>query len=195
MTEVMERLAAQRVLPVIRGATAADAVATARACARAGMAMVELTRSVPDVDDAVRELGDDGLVLGVGTITDAAEVQAAADAGARFVVSFARPAGFLERAAELGLEAIPGGLTPTELADCAQAGARVIKLFPARLATPEYVRDLRAVLPGVELLVTGGVGAEGGHAAAWLGAGALAVGVGSDRARAALDSLRRERKR
>ena len=100
MTELLERLAAQRVLPVIRSATASDAIAAARACARAGMAMVELTRSVPDVDDAVRALGDDGLVVGVGTITEIAEVESAADAGARFVVSFARPPGFVERAAE-----------------------------------------------------------------------------------------------
>jgi 2-dehydro-3-deoxyphosphogluconate aldolase/(4S)-4-hydroxy-2-oxoglutarate aldolase len=195
VTDVLEQLAAQRVVPVIRSASAADAVATARACARAGMVMVELTHSVPDVEDAVRELRDDGLVLGVGTITQVAEVESASIAGARFVVSFTRLPGFVARAAELSLTAIPGGFTPTELAGCAAEGARVVKLFPARLATPEYVRDLRAVLPGVGVMVTGGINPQDGDIAAWLGAGALAVGVGSDLGTVAADGAREVERR
>ncbi|WCB93454.1 KHG/KDPG aldolase [Baekduia alba] len=180
MTDVVDLLAAQRVVPVIRSADVADAVATARACARAGMRLIELTRSVPDVDDALRELRDDGLVLGVGTVTEPAHVQSAARAGARFVVSFTRPPGVVAQAAALGLAAIPGGFTPTELAACAATGARVVKLFPARLAAPAYLRDVRAVLPGVDVLVTGGLGGPAGDVAAWLDAGAIAVGVGGE---------------
>lgn len=202
MTDVVALLAAQRVVPVIRSADAADAVATARACARAGMRLIELTRTVPDVERALDELRDDGLVLGVGTVTEPAQVRSAAQAGARFVVSFTCPAAAVEQAAALGLTAIPGGFTPSELATCAAAGGvRVIKLFPARLATPAYLRDVRAVLPGVDVLVTGGIGGRDGAIAAWLDAGAVAVGVGGElgtvatsgpreverRARAALD--------
>jgi 2-dehydro-3-deoxyphosphogluconate aldolase/(4S)-4-hydroxy-2-oxoglutarate aldolase len=185
MTGVLAQLAAQRVVPVIRSASAEDAVATARACARAGMRVVELTHTVPGVEGAIRELADDGLVLGVGTISDGAQVDPAARAGARFVVSFSCPPGFLERAAALGLTAIPGGFTPAELGACAAAGAPVVKLFPARLAGLDYVRDVRAVLPGVELMATGGV--RESEIADWLGAGALAVGLGGPLGTVAVD--------
>ncbi len=180
MTDVPEQIAAQRVIPVIRSASTADAVATARACARAGMRVVELTCTVPDAREALSQLRDDGLTLGLGTVTDARHVESAAAAGAQFVVSFAAPVGFVARAAELGLTAIPGGFTPSELAACAGAGARLVKLFPARLAAPGYLRDVRAVLPDTALMVTGGIGVDDGDVAAWLGAGATAVGLGSE---------------
>jgi 2-dehydro-3-deoxyphosphogluconate aldolase / (4S)-4-hydroxy-2-oxoglutarate aldolase len=179
MTTVVEQIAAQRVVPVIRSGSADDAVATARACARAGMRVVELTRSVPDLDDALERLRDDDLTLGVGTITDAAQVEQAAAAGARFVVSFMRPEGFVSRARQLGVAAIPGALTPSEVAACAADGARVVKIFPARLTAPEYLHDVRAVLPSIRVMVTGGITEDPGDIAAWLRAGALAVGLGS----------------
>jgi len=174
----LAELAAQRVLPVIRAATADDAVATARACAAAGMRVVELTRSVPEVGRALDALRDDGLVLGVGTIAHAGEVDDAVAAGAQFVVSPWNPAGFVERASARGVAAIPGAFTPGEVAGCHAAGAAAVKVFPARLAAPAYLRDLRAVLPGVRLLVTGGIAADA--IAGWLAAGALAVGLGGE---------------
>src|SRR5262249_32237343 len=100
-----------------------------------------------------------------------------------------------------GLAAIPGGFTADELARCARAGADAVKLFPGRLAEPAYLRDLRPLLPGLRVLVTGGVEPEA--APGWLEAGAIAVGLGSAlgtvagvgapeverRCRAALDGL------
>ena len=148
MTGVLEQIAAQRVIPVLRSADVADAVATARACAAAGMRAIELTRTTPDVERALEALRDDGLLLGLGTVTDRDQVAAAARAGARFVVSFTAPAGMVEAAHEHGLAAIPGAFTPTEVAACAAAGADAVKLFPARAASPAYLGDLRAVLPG-----------------------------------------------
>ena len=180
MTGVLEQIAAQRVIPVLRSADVADAVATARACAAAGMRAIELTRTTPDVERALEALRDDGLLLGLGTVTHRDQVAAAARAGARFVVSFTAPAGMVEAAHEHGLAAIPGAFTPTEVAACAAAGADAVKLFPARAATPAYLGDLRAVLPGVRVLATGGLRATADSAGAWLAAGALAVGVGSE---------------
>jgi len=178
MTPVLDQIASQRVLPVIRSTSVEDAVATARACAHAGMRVVELTRSVPDVDRALEQLRDDELTLGVGTIGAAAQVKEAAAAGARFVVSFTRPDGFVDRARQLGLTAIPGALTPSEVAACVADGADAVKIFPARLVTACYLQDLRSVLPSVPLVVTGGVGSSPGELATWLRAGALAVGLG-----------------
>jgi 2-dehydro-3-deoxyphosphogluconate aldolase/(4S)-4-hydroxy-2-oxoglutarate aldolase len=179
MTGVAAAIAAQGVLPVIRARDTGDAVATARAMRRAGLRVVELTHSTPDVEAALRALrDDDGLVLGLGTIAAAGQVAPAVAAGARFVVSYARPAGFLAAARAAGVLAIPGFFTPHEAAAAVADGADTVKLFPARLAAPAYLRDLRAVLPGLRVLPSGGIAL--GAVAPWLEAGALAVGVGSE---------------
>jgi 2-dehydro-3-deoxyphosphogluconate aldolase/(4S)-4-hydroxy-2-oxoglutarate aldolase len=175
--EPLDAIAAQRVLPVLRTADVGDAVETARACARAGMRVVELTRTTPDVESAVRELVADGLIVGVGTIREEAEVYAAAAAGASFAVSFCMPPGMVDAARAAGLVSIPGAFTPHEIATCTRAGADAVKLFPAGLATPGYLRDLAPLVPDARILVTGGIQPDG--AAEWLNAGALAVGLGS----------------
>jgi 2-dehydro-3-deoxyphosphogluconate aldolase/(4S)-4-hydroxy-2-oxoglutarate aldolase len=142
------------------------------------MRVVELTRTTPYVEAALDALRVVGLVLGVGTIADAAQVHAAAAAGARFVVSFTAPPAMIRTAGAYGLTAIPGALTPTEMAGCLNAGARVVKLFPARAVRPTFVRDMLVVLPHLRAMVSGGVAAR--EARQWLDAGAIAVGVGSE---------------
>jgi len=175
--EVTAAIAAQRVVPVLRAATAADAIETARVLAAAGAGVIELTHSTPDVEAAVRVLAAEGVVVGVGTIRERAQVAAAARAGARFVVSFAAPPGFVAAARAAGVLPVPGALTPSEIAAAAADGATVVKLFPARLTQPAYLRDLAPLLPGVRFVVTGGIAPE--DIAGWLDAGAVAVGVGS----------------
>jgi 2-dehydro-3-deoxyphosphogluconate aldolase/(4S)-4-hydroxy-2-oxoglutarate aldolase len=176
----LELLAAQRVVAVLRSATTQDALDTARACARAGMSVVELTHSTPDVEDAVSALSEDGLVVGVGTITDAAQVHLAVAAGAQFVISYTMPEGMVQAATELGIVAIPGAFTPTEVAACLRAGAAAVKIFPVRDLSPGYLRDLLAVMPHLRAFVSGGLAAQEDRIRPWLTAGALAVGVGSD---------------
>jgi len=194
MSDAIERIVAQRVVPVLRTADVEDAVATARACAAAGMRVIELTRTTPDVERALEQLRDDGLVLGLGTVTHRDQVCAAARAGARFVISFTAPAGMVEVAHELGLAAIPGAFTPSEIAACVDDGADAVKLFPARELSPAYLRDLRAVLPDLRVTATGGLRATADSAGAWLAAGAIAVGIGSELGSVALhggDEVRR----
>ena len=154
---------------------------------RLGASVVELTYSTPGVLEAVTELVADGLVVGVGTVRTPDQVSEAVGAGASFVVSFHRPAGFLEAAAESGVLAIPGALTPHEVAAAVDDGARAVKMFPARLVTPAYLADLRAVLGPVPLMVTGGIPATREGLEAWLVAGAMCVGVGSQLGSAAVD--------
>ena len=175
----LERLAAQRVVPVLRSADTQDAIDTARACARAGMSVIELTHTTPDVEQAVSALADEDVVVGVGTITDAEQVRAAIAAGARFVVSYTLPAGMVQAAVELGVPAIPGALTPTEVAACLRAGAAAVKLFPARGLSPGFLRDVRAVMPELRAFVSGGLAASREEIQPWLRAGAIAVGLGS----------------
>jgi 2-dehydro-3-deoxyphosphogluconate aldolase/(4S)-4-hydroxy-2-oxoglutarate aldolase len=172
--ELVER---QRVVPVLRCRDAADTIATARAAAGAGLQLVELTFTTPGVLDAVPVLVDEGLTVAVGTVTSAAQVGAAAAAGAALVVSFAMPDGFVAAAQDAGIAAIPGALTPSEILAAHDAGAAVVKLFPARVAGIGMLADMRAVLPHVRLLPTGGV--RPADAAQWLEAGALAVGLGT----------------
>lgn len=174
---VIDELERQRVLPVLRCADADDTVATARAAAAAGCRVVEVTMSTPGVEAAIGPLVADELVVAVGTVRDAADVARLAAAGASFVVSFRRPPGFVAAAREAGLPAIPGAFTPDELGAAFAEGAAAVKLFPASLADPSYLRALRPLLPDLRLLVTGGIEPDGVRP--WLDAGAIAVGLGS----------------
>jgi 2-dehydro-3-deoxyphosphogluconate aldolase / (4S)-4-hydroxy-2-oxoglutarate aldolase len=174
----LDAIAAQRVVPVIRTADAEDAVATARACAAGGLRVVELTCTTPNVTAALKALRDDDVVAGLGTVTTVEEVRGAAAMGAAFVVSYTNPPGFVTAAHAAGLAAIPGALTPTEVAACLRDGADAVKLFPARAISPAHLRDLRAVMPGLRAMATGGVAAA--DIPAWLAAGADAVGIGSE---------------
>jgi len=185
---ILDEIAAQRVVPVLRSTDVDDAIATARACARAGMRVIELTRSIPEVEVAVSELAhSDELVVGVGTVVTPDEVEKSVEAGARFMVSFGFDSEVVKASNALGITMIPGALTPTEVARCRQAGSSVVKLFPARLIEPSYLRDLVAVMPEMEFMVTGGSPATPGGIGPWLQAGALAVGVGSALGSAAVD--------
>lgn len=177
----LAEIAEQRIVPVLRTADVDDAVATARACINGGMRVVELTYSTPGVERALAELAasEDGACFGIGTVTEPEQVRASVACGASFVVTFARHPGVIEAALELGTPVICGALTPTEVADCRRAGAGAIKLFPARLIEPGYVRDLLAVFPDGRFVVTGGIGAEAASVRPWLEAGAMAVGLGS----------------
>ena len=185
MSAVLKQLAAQRVVPVLRNVDADDALRTARACARAGAAVIELTCSTPGVEGVLRQLQADGLTVGLGTITEADEVVGAAAAGASFVVSFGHPPGFLPAADRCGVVPIPGVLTPTEALSATAAGAPAVKLFPARGLHPDYLRDLRTVMPDLQVMVTGGVTVA--TAAQWLESGALVVGIGAELGSAASD--------
>ncbi|HEY8104258.1 MAG TPA: bifunctional 4-hydroxy-2-oxoglutarate aldolase/2-dehydro-3-deoxy-phosphogluconate aldolase [Gaiellaceae bacterium] len=173
----LDELERQRVLPVLRCADADDALATARAAAAAGCRIVELTLSTPGVEAAIAPLVDEGLVVAVGTVRDPADVARLAEAGASLVVSFWNPPGFVAAATAAGIPAIPGGFTPSELAEAVAAGAAAVKLFPASLAGVGYLAALRPLLPELRLLVTGGIEPDGVRP--WLDAGALAVGLGS----------------
>jgi 2-dehydro-3-deoxyphosphogluconate aldolase/(4S)-4-hydroxy-2-oxoglutarate aldolase len=174
---VIDDIARQRVVPVLRCADADDAVATARAVFSSGLELVELTMTTPGVLQALDVLASDGLKAGVGTIRDAEEVAPAVAAGARFVVSFFNPPGFVEAAAAAGVPAVPGGLTPTELASAQEDGASALKIFPASAVGPEYLALLRPVLRDARFVVSGGIALD--EIETWLEGGALAVTIGS----------------
>jgi len=142
------------------------------------MRVIELTYSIPKVEEALRALADDDVLVGMGTVTEPGQVRASVELGARFIVSYGFDPEVVASAIELGVAVIPGALTPSEVAACRRAGATAVKLFPARMIEPGYLRDLGAVMPGLKLVVTGGIPSTPEGIRPWLDAGALAVGVG-----------------
>jgi 2-dehydro-3-deoxyphosphogluconate aldolase/(4S)-4-hydroxy-2-oxoglutarate aldolase len=174
----IDAIGAARVLPVLRTATADEAVAQARAVLAAGLDVVELTATTPGWAQALRALRAEAphATLGVGTVADAATAEEAAGLGAAFLVSPWPAPDAREAAGRAGVPLLEGGLTPGEIAAAAARG--VAKLFPAHVGGPAYLRSVLAVLPGARIVPTGGIRLE--EAPAWLEAGAFAVGVGSD---------------
>ena len=155
-----------------------DVAARVATLADAGVRAIEITIDSPDAPAAIertRARGDVAVLA--GTVRRAEQVDAAVAAGAEAVVSPGFVAAVVARAQELGVPAIPGALTPSEVEAAWAAGAALVKLFPGSLGGPRYVRELLAPLADVPLLVTGGVDAS--NARAFLEAGAVAVGAGS----------------
>lgn len=170
--------AAQRIVPVLRNPTADGALATARAWLAAGATCIELTTTTPDVFEAAEALVADGAYVGIGTMRSSDHVRSAAQAGARYVLSFATFPGLIDTAFELGITPVPGTMTPTEV--YASLRAPLIKVFPAATVGIDYLQALQIVYPGLRTQVTGGIGATPDDARAWLAAGATAVGIPGD---------------
>ena len=173
---VVERIRSECLVAILRRVDDVDA--RVEALAQAGVRVVEITLDADDATAAIeraRRRGDISVLA--GTVRRPEQVDAAVAAGAEAVVSPAVVPAVLERARELLVPAIPGALTPTEVEAAWAAGAALVKLFPAGVGGPGYVRDLLAPLADVPLLVTGGV--DSSNARSFLDAGAVAVGAGS----------------
>jgi 2-dehydro-3-deoxyphosphogluconate aldolase/(4S)-4-hydroxy-2-oxoglutarate aldolase len=182
----MERAAVARqleqlgIVAVIRVKDPDTVRGIASALAAGGVRALEVTMTVPRAVDLIRDLAPripDGFLLGAGTVTDAATARAVIDAGASFVVGPVFRLDVLAACHERGVPAIPGCFSPTEILDAHEAGADIIKVFPATALGPQFIKDVRAPLPQVKLMPTGGVTVE--NAGDWIRAGAVAVGLGS----------------
>jgi len=181
------------VVLVIRLDTSAGARAVAEAGIRAGFDAVEVTFSVPDaarvISDIVPVAARHGTPIGAGTVLEPAQVDAAADAGATFVVAPDTFAPVAERARARGLAYVPGAFTPTEIQTAHRLGASAVKVFPIRSGGPDYISELRGPLPHITYVVSGGLGAEDCAQLLRQGAHAACVGAGlfSAQAREAAD--------
>jgi 2-dehydro-3-deoxyphosphogluconate aldolase/(4S)-4-hydroxy-2-oxoglutarate aldolase len=178
---LLEELRESGVVAVIRTEDPADLVAVCRGLHRGGVRFVEITMTVPGaldvVHDAVRQLADTDVRIGVGTVLDGETARAAILAGAGFVVAPAFDADVVRVCRTYGTLVMPGALTPTEVVTAWKGGADVVKIFPADVGGPGYLAALKEPLPQVELLPTKGVNLE--TAAAFIRAGAIAVGAGT----------------
>ena len=174
------RIEADRLIAVIRGRSADQVVQMADALAEGGVTTLEVTTTTPDwervVADLVR-LHSGRCLVGVGTVLDADTAARAIGAGAGFLVSPIARTALVEVAHSADVPVMLGAYTPTECVQVQESGADHVKLFPADTLGPGYMKALRAPLPGLRLVPTGGIGL--GNVAAFLQAGAVAVGVGS----------------
>ncbi len=172
---------ASGVVAVVRLPQATDFAALAGALAVGGVSAVEITLTTPGALEGIRDvvaradLSDS--IVGAGTVLDERSARDVIAAGARFVVSPTFDEAVLRVCREANVPYMPGALTPRELLEAWRAGASPIKLFPASLVGPGYIRDVLAPLPFLRLVPSGGVSLE--NAGAWIRAGAAAVSVGS----------------
>jgi 2-dehydro-3-deoxyphosphogluconate aldolase / (4S)-4-hydroxy-2-oxoglutarate aldolase len=183
-----QAVVAARVIPILRLEDEYPLLDIARALREGGIGAIEFPLTTPGALDAVaacREHCAD-VVVGVGTVHSASDARRALDAGAQFLASYGFDDVVVRAALEGGALAFPGVLTPTEIAAAWQAGADAAKVYPASVLGPGYIAHLRAPLPHVPLLPSGGITAA--EVADYLRAGATAVGVGDLVDPAALDS-------
>lgn len=175
LDETSQSIVGSGVVAVLRAATADGFAAMADVLVSAGITAIEVTltsRGAIGALAGLRRQLPPTAVVGAGTVLTADDAKAAVDAGAAFLVS---PVLDLSLSG-MGVPFYPGGLTPSEIFRAAQSGAPLVKLFPAAAVGPRYVRDLHGPLPGVRIMPTGGIGID--DVAAWLTAGAAAVGLG-----------------
>lgn len=198
---MIEQLRAARVVPVVRTNNAALAERAVSWLRDAGLRVFEITMTIPDAPALIRTLAaDKDLLIGAGTVADAATARACLDAGARFIVAPWIDPALAAPCREHGAMLMLGAMTPSEVRAAIAAGADVVKIFPASSAGgPGHIRALRSVLPAVALCPTGGIAPT--DVAAYLAAGAAFVGMGGALVdekriaagdRAAIESVARE---
>jgi 2-dehydro-3-deoxyphosphogluconate aldolase/(4S)-4-hydroxy-2-oxoglutarate aldolase len=180
--EVLQRIREIGVVPVVRASSAEEAMQVVEAIKEGGVNILEITMTVPCAVRVIERVADafgDAVVVGAGTVLDAETARMCMLAGATFIVSPSLNVATIEICRRYSVAVLPGALTPTEVVTAWAAGADVVKVFPCgALGGAKYLRALKAPLPQVEMIPTGGVSLA--TAAEFIEAGAYALGVGAD---------------
>ncbi|QKG92716.1 bifunctional 4-hydroxy-2-oxoglutarate aldolase/2-dehydro-3-deoxy-phosphogluconate aldolase [Halorubrum salinarum] len=178
-TDRLDRITDGGVIAILRGVERDDAVRVADAVVDAGVTALEVTADTPDATASIAAIADrvDDAVVGAGTVLDAETARAAQLAGAEFLVTPTVNRDAIRTANRYGTPIAVGAYTPTEALDAFEAGADLVKVFPAATGGPDHVAALGGPLGQIPLVPTGGVGPD--NAGDYVDAGAVAVGVGS----------------
>ena len=179
-TDVIKWVVGVGVIPVVRASSAEEALYVIEAIAAGGVTCIEVTMTVPNAVDVIAKLSKrEELLIGAGTVLEPETARECIAAGAKFIVSPATNFDTIEYCNQTEIVVMPGALTPTEVVNAWGAGADFVKVFPAdSMGGPKYLRSLKAPLPNLRLIPTGGVSQS--TAADFIRAGAEAVGVGAD---------------
>jgi 2-dehydro-3-deoxyphosphogluconate aldolase / (4S)-4-hydroxy-2-oxoglutarate aldolase len=180
--ECATRIVETGIIPVVRASSSKQAFQAVEAVCAGGISVIEMTMTVPGALDTisrlVKNIGKD-VLIGAGTVLDAETAQACIDAGAEFIVSPGFDLPSLKLANRAGKLMMAGGLTPTEVIAAWRAGSDFVKIFPCgAVGGPNYIKALKAPLPQIPMVPTGGVNLE--TAPEFLQAGAAALGVGGE---------------
>jgi 2-dehydro-3-deoxyphosphogluconate aldolase/(4S)-4-hydroxy-2-oxoglutarate aldolase len=178
--EVLESVERAGIVAVIRIKEPERLKAVVEAISEGGVRVLEVTMTVPNAVKLIADLAPRmpaGFLLGAGTVVDAETARQVIDAGARFIVSPVFRQEVIDACHARDVSAMPGCFSPTEILTAWDGGADVVKVFPATTLGPGYIKDVRAPLPQVKLMPTGGVTLD--NAGDWIRAGAIAVGVGT----------------
>jgi 2-dehydro-3-deoxyphosphogluconate aldolase/(4S)-4-hydroxy-2-oxoglutarate aldolase len=180
--EVAMRVAEIGIVPVVRASTAKQGMQAAEAVCAGGIPIVEMTMTVPGAIDLItqisKSMGSD-VLIGAGTVTDAGIAQRCIDAGAQFLVSPGFDLETVKLANRLRTLIMAGGLTPTEVITAWKAGSDLVKIFPCgTVGGAKYIKALKAPLPHIPMIPTGGVNLN--TAAEFIQAGSAALGIGGE---------------
>lgn len=180
--QVLERIKSIGIIPVVRASSGDEALLAVEAIKAGGLSVLEITMTVPGAVGIIEKIADrygDEVLVGAGTVLNAETARDCLRAGARFVVSPALNFETIAYCRDAGCAVMPGALTPTEVVTAWSAGADLVKVFPCgAMGGASYIKSLRAPLPQIELVPTGGVSLT--TAASFIEAGAAAIGVGAD---------------
>ena len=178
--EVIARMISGGVIPVIRASSKEEALAVIEPIVAGGITTLEVTMTVPDAISLIADLAlREDVMVGGGSVLDPETARECIQAGAQFIVSPATNFDTILYCNETEIVVIPGALTPTEIKNAWDAGADFVKVFPAdSMGGPKYLRSLKAPMPDIRLIPTGGVSLT--TAADFIRAGAEAIGVGAD---------------
>jgi 2-dehydro-3-deoxyphosphogluconate aldolase/(4S)-4-hydroxy-2-oxoglutarate aldolase len=180
--EVLARIREVGLVPVLRAKSQEDAVAIGVAVEKGGVPVLEVTMTVPGAMEVIRHMAahfGNRVLIGAGTVLDAETARLCMLAGAQFIVSPSLKIETIEICRRYSVAIIPGALTPTEIVTAWEAGADAVKVFPcSAVGGAKYLKALKAPLPQIELIPTGGVSLA--TAEEFLDAGAFALGVGGD---------------
>lgn len=176
-SKVVQRITELGIVAVVRGNTVAEGIRISKACAKGGIPAIEVTYTVPGATEVIKALKEEkNMIVGAGTVLDATTARIAILAGAEFIVS---PV-FDEETAKLcnlyQVPYMPGCMTITEMTKAMEYGSEIIKLFPGSAFGPSFVKAVKAPLPQVNIMPTGGVSLE--NMEEWFANGVVAVGAG-----------------
>ena len=183
---VLNKVEDAKLVAVVRGADAEEAIAITEAAISGGFQIIELTYTTPEITKVFEALSGTKAVIGAGSVLDSETARHAILNGAKFIVGPHFQAGIAELCNRYSVPYFPGCMTITEVVSAWESGSRIVKLFPANQFDPSFISAVKGPLPQVRLMPTGGVNLN--NVNEWLEAGAAAVGIGSDLNRAYLNN-------
>lgn len=177
----LDRIQSTKIISVIRAANAEQALKITDAVKKGGIDLIEITMTVPGAIDVLKELrsnfNQDEILLGAGSVLDAETARSCILAGAEFIVSPILDEKMIKLCNRYQKVVAPGAFTPTEVYKSLEAGADIVKIFPASVVGPKMIKSIRGPIPQADLMPTGGINIE--NINEWIEAGSIAAGVGS----------------